>query len=348
VFANDTGTGTPIFSAPLDTLPGLMFDTLGGNDRLIVDAINGDPLPENAGFMEYKSGTGVNTLIVQNGSARIDSTVAAEGSLDTTVVSGAELTTHRFYQNGLILGDGANAVILQNGTNAATSVVTSLAIGTGATLDINDNALIVNYTGASPAAAIRAKIIAGRGGAGIGNGTWTGAGITSSTVAAANAAESNALSVGYAENATLPLGAYTSFRGESVDETAVLIVPTRTADANLDGVVNDDDVTIIGASFAPGVPQPEWALGDFDYNGFVDDDDVTLLGAFYDPTAASPQPAPPVPLAEDSASDNELIDVLAHWLAEQPATEPASLVDSVGSIGRKSQAADRVWAFWEN
>ena len=38
--------------------------------------------------------------------------------------------------------------------------------------------------------------------------------------------------------------------------------------------------------YAPGVPQPHWALGDFDYNGFVDDDDVTLLGVFYDPSAA--------------------------------------------------------------
>ena len=42
------------------------------------------------------------------------------------------------------------------------------------------------------------------------------------------------------------------------------------------------------------MPQPHWALGDFDYNGFVDDDDVTLLGAFYNPAAASliaPTPA---------------------------------------------------------
>jgi hypothetical protein len=62
-------------------------------------------------------------------------------------------------------------------------------------------------------------------------------------------------------------------------------------------VVNDDDVTIIGATYAPGVPQPSWALGDFDYNGFVDDADVTLLGAFYDPSAA-----PLVPPAEPGAS----------------------------------------------
>ena len=82
-----------------------------------------------------------------------------------------------------------------------------------------------------------------------------------------------------------PFGAYTKFHGALVDDTSILIAFTRTGDANLDGVVNDDDMTIVGASYAPGVPQPSWALGDFDYNGFVDDDDVTLLGAFYNPSA---------------------------------------------------------------
>ena len=100
--------------------------------------------------------------------------------------------------------------------------------------------------------------------------------------------------MGYAENSTLPLGAYANFRGQTVDDTSVLITYTRTGDANLDGVVNDDDVTIVSATYAPGVPQPHWALGDFDYNGFVDDDDVTLLGVFYDPEAlplAAPEAA---------------------------------------------------------
>jgi hypothetical protein len=68
--------------------------------------------------------------------------------------------------------------------------------------------------------------------------------------------------------------------------TAPCFVFTRTGDANVDGIVNDDDVTIVGASYAPGIPKPSWALGDFDYNGFVDDDDVTLLGAFYSPSAS--------------------------------------------------------------
>jgi hypothetical protein len=107
--------------------------------------------------------------------------------------------------------------------------------------------------------------------------------------------------LGYADNATLPLGAYTSFRGAAVDGTSILIAFTRTGDANLDGVVNDDDVTIVGAAYAPGVPQPSWALGDFDYNGFVDDDDVTLLGAFYNPSAP-PMNSPAAPGANAVAA----------------------------------------------
>ena len=267
-------------------------DAGGGNDSLTINASG--TVPSNVGFMEYRSGTGANTLTVQNGSARIDSTVAAGGSLDTTVATGAELITHRFRQNGLTLANDADATILSDPTNAGTSVVTSLSIGTGATLDINDNALIVNYTGASPEAAIRAKIIEGRGGAGIGNGTWDGTGITSGAAAAANALNPESRSIGYANNGSLPLGAYSTFRGQPLDATSVVMTFTVTGDANLDGKVGDDDVTIAGATYAPGVAQPHWALGDFDYNGFVDDDDVTLLGALFktDQAFSHTSPAP--------------------------------------------------------
>jgi hypothetical protein len=168
----------------------------------------------------------------------------------------------------------------------AVRIVGAFSIDPTAKLDVTDNAAIVDYSGASPASTIREKVLSGRGGPGIGA-SWNGNGITSSTAAAANQAQPNSRSLGYAENAALPLGPLTTFHGASVDSTSVLIAFTRTGDANLDGAVNDDDVTIIGANYSPGVPQPSWALGDFDYNGFVDDDDVTLLGAFYDPAASA-------------------------------------------------------------
>jgi hypothetical protein len=163
----------------------------------------------------------------------------------------------------------------------------AFSIAASAKLDLTDNTAIVYE---APASAVRSQLILGRGTTGLG-GVWTGNGITSGTAAAANAVDPDSRSIGYAENASLPLGPYDEFHGFPVLPESVLLAYTRTGDANLDGVVNDDDVTILGATYAPGVPNPHWALGDFDYNGFVDDDDVTLLGAFYDP-AAAPLPAP--------------------------------------------------------
>jgi hypothetical protein len=91
---------------------------------------------------------------------------------------------------------------------------------------------------------------------------------------------------------------------------------TRTGDANLDGVVNDDDVTIVGAAYAPAVAQPSWALGDFDYNGFVDDDDVTLLNGFYDPSAP-PLNSPAAPGANVVAAVPEPGSFFLSLLADQ-------------------------------
>ena len=137
-------------------------------------------------------------------------------------------------------------------------MLTSLVIGGGAAptaaLDITNNAVVINYTGASPEAAIRQQILAGRGGAGVGAGRWTGLGITSSTAAADNAINIESRSVAFAENSGLPLGSYSVFRGQPVGANSFLITYARTGDANLDGVVNNDDVTIVGASFAPGFP----------------------------------------------------------------------------------------------
>jgi uncharacterized protein YjbI with pentapeptide repeats len=213
-------------------------------------------------------------------------------------------------RNAILPGGNIKALTLSAGetlvANPGVPVVVqltgSISIAPGASFDLTDNAAIVDYTEASPIAIVRERILSGRGGPGIG-GLWTGTGITSSTAAAANQTAPDSRSLGYAENATLPLGAYTIFHGAPVDSTSILIAFTRTGDANLDGVVNDDDVTIIGASYAPGVSQGSWALGDFDYNGFVDDDDVTLLGVFYDP-AASPVSVPLANLSSSVPSSN--------------------------------------------
>jgi hypothetical protein len=155
--------------------------------------------------------------------------------------------------------------------------------GAGATLDLANasTAMIVDYLPGvpSPADELRQRIVAGRGNTNL-IGAWNGKGITSG----AAQADPSSLSVGWATNGELPLGAYSVFRGEAVDANTILLRATRIGDANLDGVVNDDDVTIVGATFGM-TSGAVWALGDFDYDGDVDDDDVTLVSALYDPGA---------------------------------------------------------------
>jgi Ca2+-binding RTX toxin-like protein len=335
-FVNITGTE--------ETNDRLTLNTVGGDDALIVNNEGPLSLPLT---LTYNAGAGANTLALLHGGARIDST-ATGGALNTTVDAGAHLLTSLLRQNGLTIAENGRVTLLPNGE---TSVITNLVLGADATLDIGASALVLDYTGQSPDAAIRQQILAGRGGSGLGRGTWMGAGITSSAAAQANIAEPESRSVGFAENALLPLGRYANFRGIAVDETAILIAFTRTGDANLDGVVNDNDVTIVGAMYAPGVPKAHWALGDFDYNGFVDDNDVTLLGAFYDPltTPELPQPAPIVEIFSRSGQrhENDWIGLLSESLGARIDLRVVSDVTLSGQAARRLQARDNFWVEWQ-
>jgi hypothetical protein len=271
----------PVFSWPMNVAAPLTIETLAGDDVLAIELTDGTDGP--VGGILFDGGSGANQVLHKSGRLQLDA-FATGGSLSIAVSGAAELNTAGFDQVALSLAEEGTRVTILPGRDQA-SLLTSLIVGDGATLDITDNALVIDYTVDSPITDIRELILSGRGGSGFGA-SWNGTGITSSTAAAANTTEPESRSVAYAENALLPLGAYSSFRGRAVDDTAILIAYTRTADATLDGIVNDDDVTIVGATYAPAEPKAQWSLGDFDFNGFVDDDDVTLLGAFYDRSAA--------------------------------------------------------------
>jgi hypothetical protein len=244
-------------------------------------------------------------LTVAEGAINVNSNAGSNLARNLTVNANSA-TNFGASQHLAALNIGAGATATLTSGSSKNLVTGALTIAGGGTptgrLDLTNNAAVVDYPsgGPSPIASVRSQIIAGRGAPGFGA-TWTGNGITSSVAAAAVAVEPESRSIGYAENATMPLGPFTTFRGQPVDDTSILMLYTRTGDANLDGLVNDDDVTIIGATYAPGAPQSHWALGDFDYNGFVDDDDVTLLGAFYDPSAP-PFAAPAVAADETVAA----------------------------------------------
>ncbi len=85
------------------------------------------------------------------------------------------------------------------------------------------------------------------------------------------------------------------------------ILATEYGDANLDGRVDLDDLTLLGTQYGQAVTG--WAQGDFTGDGVVDLDDLTILGTHYgfaaQSTASAPAPSAP---ATASASQDPSAD----------------------------------------
>jgi len=130
--------------------------------------------------------------------------------------------------------------------------------------------MIVDYTGPSPLATIKALLVTGYAG-----GAWTGNGITSNT-AAANVAAPHKTALGYAEASDIFGSFPATFRGQNVpDNTAVLIRYTPYGDADLSGTVDTIDFNQLATNFSQS--NKLWHDGDFDYSGTVDTLDFNLL-----------------------------------------------------------------------
>jgi hypothetical protein len=199
--------------------------------------------------------------------------------------------------------------------------VGSFSMAPGALMDLADNALIIDNGNAE---AIRPLLVAGRGGAGgVSNGKWNGSsGITSSTVAAADVT-SEVRVLGYAINGEL-LVKYQTFAGVSVDDNDLLIRYTKNGDANLDGVVNNNDITILAGNYRPGTPGKHWHQADFNFDGEVNNNDITILAGNYRPdeppvtaaAASAESSAPGAPVSGAAGGDDD--EVVAKS-APQPA-----------------------------
>jgi hypothetical protein len=149
---------------------------------------------------------------------------------------------------------------------------------TSARLNLNDNALVYDYTGAtSPIDIVAALLARGRGG-----GTWTGRGI------ATDLGDATRFALGFAEASSLFSTFPATFAGESVDDTAVLVRFTRYGDANLDGQVNLQDFNRLASNF--GTSTSTWSNGDFNFDGIVNLGDFNLLATNFGLAADSDEP----------------------------------------------------------
>ena len=212
------------------------------------------------------------TFAVTSGTKNINTLT---GSGATNVSSGATLITSSLTQDSLSLSG-----TMQVRTGHLTEAVNALTMGASGKLDLNDNNLIVNYTGTSPATTIRQLLING-----YGPGNWSGTSGISSTVANADPTLHHTL--GYAEASALGL---TMLGNTSIPGNAVVVKYTYPGDSNLDGVVDlDNDFSLFVAGYNNQISNPGvlnsgnlWINGDYNYDGVVDlDNDFSLFVASY-------------------------------------------------------------------
>jgi hypothetical protein len=182
-----------------------------------------------------------------------------------------------------------------SGNNSFVSRPSSLAISNNAaplgsrvytgTLDLQNNDLIIDYTGTSPIADIEDMVRSGYNGD-LRNGT----GIMSSV-----AVQNGNYVLAVADNAQLsaPFGSAQggpNFSGVNVDLTSVLVKFTHRVDINLDGVVTDADAIIFSTNYEPGA-NANWAIGDLNFDGQFTDADAIIFSTYYETGGASlPEP----------------------------------------------------------
>jgi hypothetical protein len=160
----------------------------------------------------------------------------------------------------LVVGSGAT-LALTNGSGG--SVQGALSIAPTGKLDITNGHMFINYgSGSDPIATIAGYIKSG-----YNNGTWTGPGIISST--AQSTTNGLKYGVGWADGADDIVTGLTS--GE------IEIKYTLLGDANLDGIVNGSDFSILAANF--GLGHTNWDQGNFAYQSAVNGTDFSALAA---------------------------------------------------------------------
>jgi autotransporter-associated beta strand protein len=251
-----------------------------------------------AGPQTYAPGA---VLAVQSGTVSLNSDAGAS-SIFSLTVSGTNGSTANFgmtqHLAGLNLAGGARANLAAGRDKVLVTKALGIEeVGGSPTsrLDLADNTLIIDYDdpAASPLQDVKRWIASGCDGR-----LWDGNGIVSTTAAA----QATTFGLGYAQNDLLfAKDQFSTFAGQPVDLTSVLVKYTYLGDVNLDGKVDDNDVTIIVLGYDHGrVNTHMWQEGDIvGYDGKIDDNDITVLVLNY---GAGWKPGRGGPLGETSAA----------------------------------------------
>jgi hypothetical protein len=220
--------------------------------------------------------------------------LTANSGVTLTKAGSGVLQVSRVRADGLNV-NGGDLAVLPDGSDTGASNVKSLAIATNgpdytARLNLNNNAMVIDYTGGSPLVAIQSAIASGYHG-----GDWTGTGITSDTAAnvAVNPSQPYKTAIGFAEATDLFNTFPQTFHGQTIDDSSILLAYTLYGDADLNRSVDTIDFNILAANFSQSGQR--WSRGDFNFDGSVDTTDFNLLAANFSQTLSAGFPGALVP-----------------------------------------------------
>jgi len=271
------------------TVDTLVTDGGDGDAVAYIAAITGNGATTVNAGSSLDVGNLTQATLLNNGAAEIDS----NGTVGNLTGSG-----------NLTIGNGTSTNTLALATQATSGILsgfsdtqTALTINLGATLDITNNLLLLNYgSGVSPLPAVNNAVAWGA----ASGGNNTNGTIISSTVNAANLISNTdgKYAVGYADHteiSTVPTG-------------NVEVAYTLAGDANLDGTVDILDYQQLAPHYdEAGIY--DWSQGDFNHDSYVDILDYQALAPNYDSqltagtlAGAAPPPAPPAPVLPSSAT----------------------------------------------
>jgi len=228
---------------------------IGGNYGLVA---NGN----SAGHLVTKDGAG--TLMVDSVRSTFgNSSTLSTGTATLWVKQGTMQMLHHATAN----------------TAVGTSKVNSLAIDTGARLDLTNNSLVLDYGSGIGGSAIVAQL---RG--------WLNS--TDGRLYSSDADATHA--IGYRDNADVSGAANPAlgnFSGVTVDGSSVVMKFTYRGDTNVDGQVDINDLYNVASNYNPkhtGTAVSVWQKGDFNYDGWVDLADLSVLATNWQAGVGNP------------------------------------------------------------
>jgi hypothetical protein len=182
-------------------------------------------------------------------------------------------------------------------SNAAGNMINAASLSiNGGQLNLTDDAMVVRSgTLGTPSSGtyngLTGLVQSGKNGNGASN--WNGNGIITSMTAAKGAGPRTTIGIANASDALGFTSGTRTWRGQTVDASAILLMYTYDGDANLDGKINADDYFQIDSSMNKPSTMTSYARGDFNYDGKINGDDYFIIDMNFAGQGASFGDLPP-------------------------------------------------------